>query len=355
LSNRWLMSPTQLETFLTCPRRWGYQYLDKIEIRPSKAAELGRSIHKALENYLIDNAIDIETREGQIASAGLPLLPKSIPKENIERHILFSHDGFIFQGYIDFFHHLGSQTWLIGDHKTCSSFNNALSSKELKKNIQANIYAQWFFKEKGAEAVKLKWIYYSTKGKPQAKVVETELKKDEALPFFEHLLAVAADIKDLAEKRPTSSELPKNTSACFKYGPCPFYSHCKNDQRIPQTFITAKEEESQSALLPRNTSSFHLYIDCVPTKSENPYERTIELSELLKPVLIQIQTDKQLSHYRLAGYGQHVGLIANYLENHLNEQHYDSNTAVLSSLKTPEGCDTLQTLSKAAGQIVRGF
>jgi CRISPR/Cas system-associated exonuclease Cas4 (RecB family) len=349
------MSPTEIETFLTCPRKWGYRYLDKIEIRPSKAAELGSLVHKTLENYLIDNAIDIKTHEGQIASAGLHLLPKSMPKENIERHILFSHDGFIFQGYIDFFHHLGSQTWLIGDHKTCSSFITALSSEELKKNIQANIYAQWFFKEKGAEIVKLKWIYYSTKGKPQAKSIEAELTKDEALPFFEHLLAIATDIKELAEKRPASSQLPKNTSSCFKYGPCPFYSHCKNDQRKLQTFTVTKEEENQSALPARNTGSFHLYIDCVPTKSEQAYQRTIELSELLKPILKKIQQEKNLAHYRLAGYGQHVGIMAQYLEEYLNDNVLDSSIAILSSLKTPEGCDTLQTLSKAAGQIVRGF
>lgn len=101
--------------------------------------------------------------------------------------------------------------------------------------------------------------------------------------------------------------------------------------------------------------SFHLFIDCVPTKNEAPYERTVELSEILKPVLTKIQTEKELSHYRLAGYGQHVGLIANYLSEHLRNTAYDNRTAVLSSVKTPEGCDTLQTLTAAAGQVVRGF
>lgn len=355
MSSKWILSATEIETFELCRRKWAFRYLDQIEIKPSAAAQLGSMVHKTLENYLIGNAIDIKTHEGQIASAGLHLLPKSLPKENIERHILFSHEGFIFQGYIDFFHHLGSQTWLIGDHKTCSSFSTALNSEELKKNIQANIYAQWFFKEKGAEEVRLKWVYYRTKGKAAAQCVEATIEKQEQPSLFEHLLTIAADIKELVEKGPVSSELPKNTSACFKYGPCPFYGHCKNDQRKPQMLTVAREEENLSALLPQNTGSFHLFIDCVPTKSENAYQRTIELSELLKPVLSQIQTEKQLSHYRLAGYGQHVGLIANYLENYLNEQHYDSSIAVLSSLKTPEGCDTLQTLSKAAGQIVRGF
>lgn len=345
------MSATEIEMFLTCQRKWGYKYMDNIELKPSKAAELGNRVHKLLENYLINNAIDIKTHEGQIASAGLHLLPNSLPKDNIERHILFAHGGFIFQGYIDFFDHLGSQTWLIGDHKTCSSFSNALNEESLKKNIQANIYAQWFYKEKDADAVKLKWIYYGTKGKPQARAIEAELTRDEAQPVFTEILKTAAEIKNFIEEKLTTSDLPKNTSACFKYGPCPFYSRCKNDQVqvLPVKPVRAKEEKVSPG------GSFHLYVDCVPTKKEKLYNRTIELSELLQPVLSQIQTEKQLSHYRLAGYGQHVGLIANYLETHLNEQHYDSNTAILSSLKTPEGCDTMQTLSKAAGLIVRAF
>lgn len=355
MSNKWIFSATELETFNLCRRKWAFRYIDQIEIKPSTATQLGGMVHKVLENYLIDNVIDIKTHEGQIASAGLHLLPTSILRENIERHILFSHEGFIFQGYIDFFHHLGSQIWLIGDHKTCSSFSTALSSEELKTNVQANIYAQWAFKELGANKVKLKWIYYRTKGKAQANSVEAILGKQEALDNFAAIIKTAGEIKALIEGKTASSELPKNTAACFKYGPCPFYSRCKKDQSISPGLNVKREEHSEAEFQPQENSSFHLYIDCVPTKSEKVYQRTIELSDLLRPVLKQINADKQLKHYRLAGYGQHVGLIANYLENHLNQQHYDNRTAVLSSLKTPEGCDTLQTLSKAAGRIVRGF
>lgn len=353
MSNRWILSATEIETFQTCKRKWAFRYIDQIEVKPSASAQLGNLVHQALENYLVGNPIDVKSHEGRIASAGLHYLPEAIPKENVERHILFSSDGLIFQGYIDFFHHLGSQTWLLGDHKTCSSFASSLDKNELKHNTQANIYAHWLFQERNAQTVKLRWIYYRTKGIAQAQCVEAELDKEEALKNFQPILKTAAEIKELIEKKAISAELPKNTAACFKYGPCPFYSHCKSDQKISPTIT--KKEENESALSSRNTGSFHLYIDCVPTKSETAYQRTIDLSELLKPVLSQIQTDKQLSHYRLAGYGQHVGLIANYLENHLNEQHYDSNTAILSSFKSPEGCDTIQTLSKAAGQIVRGF
>ena len=102
-------------------------------------------------------------------------------------------------------------------------------------------------------------------------------------------------------------------------------------------------------------NSFDLFIDCLPIKTAQNYKCTIELSELLKPILEKIKTEKDLKHYRLAGYGQHVGLISSYLGEYLRAKTFDQNTAILSSAKTPEGCDTLQTLMAEAGSVVRGF
>ena len=104
-----------------------------------------------------------------------------------------------------------------------------------------------------------------------------------------------------------------------------------------------------------NHKSFHLYVDCIPIKPNRAYERIIELSELLKPVFSKIQKEKDLSHYRLVGYGQHVGLIANYLLEHLKGSAYDNRTAILSNTKTPEGCDTIHTLTALAEQVVQGL
>ncbi|TXG76898.1 hypothetical protein E6Q11_03760 [Candidatus Dojkabacteria bacterium] len=351
MSSKWILSATEIETFETCRRKWGYLYLDGIKPPQSPATELGKSVHKIIEKHLIGYPIDYESSEGQIASAGLRYLPKTLPKDNVEHAFVFIKDDHIFHGCIDFFERVGDQTWLIGDHKTSSSLSTTLSRDELKKNIQANIYAQWAFTEKGAEAVKLKWIYYRTKGKPQAKCVEAELKKHEASSFFEHLLSVATDIKEVVKIKPDSSALPKNTSACFKYGRCPFYATCKNSP-APQAKPLLSPINIEESFM---ASSFHLYVDCVPTKNDGNYQRTMELSELLEPVLNKIKTEKELSHYRLAGYGQHVGLIANYLREHLMKEAYDNSTAILSSAKTPEGCDTLQTLTSQAGLVVRGF
>jgi hypothetical protein len=357
LSSKWIFSATEIETFDSCQRKWAYLYLDCIKAIPSKAAELGSKVHGFLEKHLTGYPIDYESTEGRIASAGLQYLPKALPKKNIERPIFFMKHGLVFHGYIDFFENVGCQTWLIGDHKTSSDLNRALTAKELKRNIQANIYAQWAFTEKSAESVKLRWIYYRTKSVPKAICVETELSQDEAEENFASVIKTAEQILSIVKEKPPSSSLPKNLQACFKYGRCAFYTNCKRSSdttaHVKHPHSLTIKEADLSSLSHDKANSFHLYIDCVPIASK--YERTIELSELLKPVLTKIQTEKELSHYRLAGYGTHVGIIANYLSDYLKSNAYDHRTAILSSLKTPEGCDTLQTLTAAAGQIVRGF
>ncbi len=266
-----------------------------------------------------------------------------------------------FHGFIDFHQNIGQNTWLIGDHKTCSSFNHALSTTSLKKDLQANIYARWAFNNLFADKVRLRWIYYQTKSKHQSRCVEVEIDKQENLDNCRSIFESAKEIESLIEATRESFALPKNTSSCFKYGRCPYFAMCKNDKRS----ITNKIESPSRNPLPKesypimssapNNPSFHLYVDCLPTKCDAAYERTIELSDLLKPIFTQIQNEKELSHYRLAGFGQHVGLIATYLSEHLKNTSYDNRTAILSSVKTPEGCDTLQTLIAAAGQVTRGF
>src|SRR5580704_15920957 len=139
MSSKWILSATEIDTFATCQRKWGFQYLDVIKPMPSKAAILGSAVHQVLQKYLTSNSIDYQKPESQIARAGLSFLPQNLSYRNVERPIFFIKDKIIFHGYVDFCKNIDGKAWLIGDHKTCSSFSTALSPDELKTNIQANI------------------------------------------------------------------------------------------------------------------------------------------------------------------------------------------------------------------------
>jgi len=367
LTKKWVHSASQLDTFRSCQRKWGYRYLDRISPPPSKAAQLGSSVHAALEHFLVDNKAELRSPLWKIIEPGLKFLPNNLQKDQVEKHFAFIEDEMFFHGFIDFHQYLGDKTWLIGDHKTCSSFDHALSPTSLKENLQANIYARWAFNNLSADKVTLRWIYYQTKSKNQARCVESEIDTQENLDNCRSIFESAKEIESIVKAESESFTLPKSTGSCFKYGRCPYFAMCKNDRRssiikpkAPREIslhdpIFSPKESYPIMSSAQNNPSFHLYVDCLPTKCDAAYERTIELSELLKPVFTQIKTEKELSHYRLAGYGQHVGLIATYLSEHLKNTAYDNRTAILSSVKTPEGCDTLQTLIAAAGQVTRGF
>lgn len=343
-----MLNSSQIDTFLTCQRKWGFIYKDGLEVLPSEAMAFGIRVHKVLEQYLKGYQIKYDTAESRIASAGFQFLSKNIPYENIEKKFFFKSSGHTFFGTPDFFEHVGSQTWVLGDHKTCSSLSSALSSEELKKNTQANIYSKWLIQEKQAEVINLKWIYYQ-RNKPKAKCVEAKLTKEEVNHNFTQIIQVADNIVNLISK--ASPILPKNNNSCFKYGKCEFYSHCYGKASLALSKVNEITMDNKIS----SENSFHLFIDCLPIKTAFKYKQTIELSELLKPVLQKLESEKELKHYRLAGYGQHVGLISSYLAEYLHEHSFDQYTAILSSSKTPEGCDTLQTLSSKASAIFKGF
>lgn len=345
--------PSELDTFATCARKWGYLYLDKLERPPTKALELGTAVHKVLEKFIKNKIFDSTNDAALIAEPGLVFIPKNIPTENVERKIKFTHKNIGFSGTPDFFKHEGNNIWLLGDHKTCSTLSSALSKESLKTNIQATTYAQWLFQELGAETVKLRWIYYRTKGKPKATCIEAEIKKEEQPKLFWPQTQIASSIMSALESKVDSLELPKNYNACFKYGPCPFLEACKLNQK--PVAMRSLPLSNEPVKIPFNNDSFHLFVDCVPTKVESSYKKTLELSELIEPVLKKIKQEKNISHYRLMGYGQHVGVISFYLEEFLKEKALKNDTAVLSTTKTPEGVDTLQTLSAAASRVIRGF
>ena len=73
------ISPSQVETFDLCARKWAYNKIDRIPSPQNAAAALGEAAHKHRENWLIHGTPppvdDVFDKAAKLALVGLEHLP----------------------------------------------------------------------------------------------------------------------------------------------------------------------------------------------------------------------------------------------------------------------------------------
>lgn len=120
------VSPSQLDTYLTCKRKWGFRYLDGIEAPPHRSAKVGTRVHEILETWLrdatppvIDEKMVIDNHEyfpGRIAMEAIPFLPPPGPHLTLEQEFRNKH----WLGYKDVRYRAAENHVVVMDHKTTS-------------------------------------------------------------------------------------------------------------------------------------------------------------------------------------------------------------------------------------------
>lgn len=213
------ISPSQIDAFRTCQRRWFKQYVEWFKEPQAPSAALGDKIHKVLEDYLRDAIpLDIRTQEGRIANAGMRYLPE--PKTGLVEGKFFLPvipDVWGWYGKIDWRSPDGS---LIIDHKSTSDFKWAKTEDTLEKDPQGLIYSRAGIEGSDRLEQNSRWIYYRTKDKPDAFAVDFKLSRSAVLDGMAEL---TEETKQLIRLRTSKFlDLPPNTGSCFKYNkPCP--------------------------------------------------------------------------------------------------------------------------------------
>lgn len=222
------ISPSQVSTFLDCPRKWGLRYLDGVEPEPHPSAQLGTDAHKHLEIYLKTGHPPV--RESLAAEvAGATLLhwpdPRKVTVES-ERQISLEFQGFSFHGLQD----VGwweEQNYWVGDLKTTSDFRYVKTPDTLQSDPQVLIYGLAAIYRENILLVNSRWVYSRTSGARKVQRVELQKTRGELEAGMEqYVVPVAALIRDAQGKR--AEELPQNPEACPKYGGCWFgkNGHC---------------------------------------------------------------------------------------------------------------------------------
>lgn len=225
-------SPSQIQTFLDCERKWGWQYLEDLPpVPPTPAQELGTDTHLQLEEYVgLGNSLDYTRPSGLIAEAALeyinqwiPFVPCPKPEFATEREFIIISPQHRYYGLID----LSSIThgW-VADYKTSSNPSRyAKTSEDLKQNVQAVIYATNLLIDRpDLDEVELRWLYLPTKGRKKAIPVVVQMSRDEVGTMFAAIEGIA-DLMDSHQGKRALDLLP-NPRMCEAFGGCPHREKC---------------------------------------------------------------------------------------------------------------------------------
>lgn len=230
------LSPSQLDTFKRCRRKWAFGYIDRIE-RPANAKlEFGTEVHSTLEEYVLTgNWIGADDA---IAVAKLGLrdggLPPPCEEVLVEQEIDLAIEGGKVVGFVDLV--LPSPLQVI-DYKTTSDLRFAKTEATLREDPQAVIYSKWAIDTFKADAVRCRWLYFAARGKDRPRTphafreVKLDWSRAEVETAWRSLLPIFADMIDLKTRCTSAEQVEANDSACSDYGGCPFVHSCSAAKR----------------------------------------------------------------------------------------------------------------------------
>lgn len=266
-------SPTQINKFASCPRKWGWEYLEGIRPPQKKAAALGEGCHTVLENWLQKGvAPDPRSPEGKIVMPALSVLPKPSPHLEIERWVSFTWGGHAFSGKVDLGYWAkyvkteSGRIWVVHDHKTTSDLMWALEEEQLLNDPQALIYSKEAIDRHGVDEVQLSWMYMRTRGKPicePRRTIMTRPQIDSGMavlkPYVDqmaelrrvHLPVIDQRVKECGGPHQPGQDSPVltldyNAYECSAYDGCYFVDRCKLSRKERMRSIMAKSEQKST-------------------------------------------------------------------------------------------------------------
>jgi RecB family exonuclease len=221
------VSPSQINTFARCPRKWAFSRV--AERNETPATKFGTKVHEILESWLLERKLpSANTQEGRCALEGLKHLP--MPQSeglHIEHPLEMEYDDVRYVGRIDFIH-VAEAGITVGDHKTTKDLSYAKTEEDLLDDPQRIIYSHFIAQTFGVEDVEAKWVYYQ-RFPPASAVVS----------FSESSAAIEERFQELHNKYSLPivqahgvdpMELPPNYEACGDFGRCPFIDQCHKDK-----------------------------------------------------------------------------------------------------------------------------
>lgn len=249
------VSPSAIETYLSCPHKWALTKIDRHPKEQSAAAALGSAMHAAKEAWLRDAVpYDLTTRAGVLAQSTMHLDPAP-GVGTIENEMTFQYEGITFGGKIDL-HWLEKPTdvAIVQDHKRTANRQYAkLTKASLLDHPQLPIYAVYASRLYGTPWVHARWNYVEDGGpastsRPKPIASWHAVHVDEALATMPRWVAAAREMLEYVrranEEGLRARDVPKNTSSCYQFGKCQFLKNGQCCPSPPQELIAIMTQQA---------------------------------------------------------------------------------------------------------------
>jgi hypothetical protein len=242
-------SPSQIDTFDDCERKWAFAKIDRVPRTPNEAAAFGSRVHAIREKWLGEGIMPAgDSYEVLCALAGIEQLP--MPKLGEVEAPIKRDVGFGFYlGYIDYFlkdqgaagyfppeidwTHLQDGIPLVLDHKTTSNVAYVKEADVLiHEDAQGALYGMDAFLrvDSSIDEVDLFWHYIVKNKKPKPVPVRARAKKSDIEANFQSHMETAKRMLSIFDTPGiVANDVEPDGYAkgsCDKYGGCPHRERC---------------------------------------------------------------------------------------------------------------------------------
>lgn len=230
------ISPTQIELFRACPRKWFYRYRMGLKTPPTPAMLYGTKVHDDIEACLTGEKPKLETREAiECSYRGFIPDPADYAHFWVEEWIkdadLFP--GALVRGRLDLAYIDDEGVLVINDWKVRSKIGT-YTRREVLESAQLNIYAAALLNliDEPVERVCLRYceMLKVSRGGPAARLSQAVTTPDKIQTVIDQMRPTVDEMIRIADDPDIKPwQVKADKTACFMYGRCEYFNRCRED------------------------------------------------------------------------------------------------------------------------------